>query len=103
MDRFEFAFLKELYALGSTLAELDAFCERTRNVHIKVKEGVALASAIFKRVKITGMHRQTISPLAPRNLVRLLDGSRVRTVHLLLSITNTVHMAEECTVVVAWT
>lgn len=45
------AFHRELCTLEGTLAELVAFCETSRHVHLKIKEDVARAAATFEKMK----------------------------------------------------
>lgn len=50
-ERSDVSFLEWAVVSGCILAELVAFCEATRNVHLRVKEGVAWTSPTFKWVK----------------------------------------------------
>lgn len=61
MDATKSDFHDELNTLQSTHTELVAFCERTRNAPLKIKEGVASSSTAFKRVKLAHSKSQDMA------------------------------------------
>lgn len=55
---------KALYLLRSILAKLQAFCEKTRNVHKELKDGILSALNAFKQVRAA--HRRRLTFQAPK-------------------------------------
>lgn len=56
---------KALYLLRSILAKRQAFCEKTRNVHKELKDGILSALNAFKQVRTAHGRQLTFQALKP--------------------------------------